>query len=299
MYKVAFHPIYVHPVPKNHRFPMEKYELLPQQLIYEGIIEKSQLFEPSQGMKYDFSIHNANYLNRLFTLNLSKKEERASGFLQSRQLIDREICITNGTIEASLNAIDHKVAFNIAGGTHHAFSNRPEGFCLLNDHAIASMHLINQSLANNILIIDLDVHQGNGTAEIFKNEPRVFTFSMHGKKNYPNIKPASNLDIGLEDKISDHLYLSILEEQLEVIISKFKPDYIFYQAGVDVLATDKLGRLNLSIDGTKQRDNLVFNFAKTLETPITVTMGGGYSSDIKKILKAHCNTFKSASEILF
>ena len=299
MYKVAFHPIYVHPVPKNHRFPMEKYELLPQQLIYEGIIEKSQLFEPSQDMEYDFSIHDANYLNRLFTLNLSKKEERASGFLQSRQLIDREICITNGTIEASLNAIDHKVAFNIAGGTHHAFSNRPEGFCLLNDHAIASMHLINQSLVNNILIIDLDVHQGNGTAEIFKNEPRVFTFSMHGKKNYPNIKPASNLDIGLEDNISDNLYLAILEEQLDLIISQFKPDYIFYQAGVDVLATDKLGRLNLSIDGTKQRDNLVFNFAKTLEIPITVTMGGGYSSDIKKILKAHCNTFKSASEILF
>ena len=299
MYKVAFHPIYVHPVPKNHRFPMEKYELLPQQLIYEGIIEKSQLFEPSQDMEYDFSIHDANYLNRLFTLNLSKKEERASGFLQSRQLIDREICITNGTIEASLNAIDNKVAFNIAGGTHHAFSNRPEGFCLLNDHAIASMHLINQSLVNNILIIDLDVHQGNGTAEIFKNEPRVFTFSMHGKKNYPNIKPASNLDIGLEDNISDNLYLAILEEQLDLIISQFKPDYIFYQAGVDVLATDKLGRLNLSIDGTKQRDNLVFNFAKTLEIPITVTMGGGYSSDIKKILKAHCNTFKSASEILF
>lgn len=299
MFKVAFHPIYVHPVPKNHRFPMEKYELLPLQLIHEGIIEESQLFKPTQHPKYDYTIHDANYLKRLFNLKLSKKEERASGFVQSQQLINREICITNGTIEASLSAIDNKVAFNIAGGTHHAFSNRPEGFCLLNDHAIAAKHLINESLAGTVLIIDLDVHQGNGTAEILKYEPKVFTFSMHGEKNYPNHKPASNLDVGLEDNTSDQLYLSILEEQLEVIICRFKPDYIFYQAGVDVLETDKLGRLSLSIDGTNQRDSLVFNFAKKLEIPITVTMGGGYSSDIKQILKAHCNTFKSANAILY
>jgi acetoin utilization deacetylase AcuC-like enzyme len=299
MYKIAFHPIYVHPVPKNHRFPMEKYELLPLQLIHEGIIEEGQLFKPSQEAKYDYSIHDSNYLKRLFNLKLSKKEERASGFVQSQQLINREICITNGTIEASLSAIDNNVAFNIAGGTHHAFSNRPEGFCLLNDHAIAAMHLINQSLANTVLIIDLDVHQGNGTAEIFKYEPRVFTFSIHGEKNYPNHKPASNLDIGLEDQTSDHRYLSILKEHLELILHQFKPDYIFYQAGVDVLETDKLGRLNLSVAGAKKRDDLVFSFAKTLRIPLTVTMGGGYSPSIKQILNAHCNTFKSANAILF
>ena len=147
MYKVAFHPIYVHPVPENHRFPMEKYELLPQQLIHEGVIEHQQLFEPTQIQKYDFSIHKKDYLQRLYNLQLTRKEERASGFIQSKQLIDREICITNGTIEASVFALKDQVAFNIAGGTHHAFSDRPEGFCLLNDQAIAATHLIKNVLA--------------------------------------------------------------------------------------------------------------------------------------------------------
>tara|TARA_B100000683_G_scaffold44278_3_gene40097 strand:- start:8719 stop:9618 length:900 start_codon:yes stop_codon:yes gene_type:complete len=297
MYKVAFHPIYVHPVPENHRFPMEKYELLPQQLIHEGVIEHQQLFEPTQIQKYDFSIHKKDYLQRLYNLQLTRKEERASGFIQSKQLIDREICITNGTIEASVFALKDQVAFNIAGGTHHAFSDRPEGFCLLNDQAIAATHLIKKALAKKILIVDLDVHQGNGTAEILSNNTSVFTFSMHGQKNYPNHKPASNLDIGLEDFTSDDQYLSILEQQLNNINQLFHPDYIFYQAGVDVLSSDKLGRLNLSIIGTKQRDTLVFNFAKQLNAPVMVTMGGGYSTDIKQILNAHCNTFKTANEI--
>ncbi|MBL56823.1 MAG: histone deacetylase [Flavobacteriales bacterium] len=297
MYKVAFHPIYVHPVPENHRFPMEKYELLPQQLIHEGVIEHQQLFEPTQIQKYDFSIHKKDYLQRLYNLQLTRKEERASGFIQSKQLIDREICITNGTIEASVFALKDQVAFNIAGGTHHAFSDRPEGFCLLNDQAIAATHLIKNVLAKKILIVDLDVHQGNGTAEILSNNTSVFTFSMHGQKNYPNHKPASNLDIGLEDFTSDDQYLSILEQQLNNINQLFHPDYIFYQAGVDVLSSDKLGRLNLSIIGTKQRDTLVFNFAKQLNAPVMVTMGGGYSTDIKQILNAHCNTFKTANEI--
>ena len=203
MFKIAFHPIYVHPVPENHRFPMEKYELLPMQLVHEGIVEKSNFFEPTTEHIYDYSIHNSSYLEKLFEGKLTKQEERASGFKQDKRLVSREICITNGTIEAAVDALKNGISFNIAGGTHHAFSNKPEGFCLLNDQAIASMHLLNNKLASKILIIDLDVHQGNGTAEILSNEPRVYTFSMHGEKNYPLNKPASDLDIAIPDLTSD------------------------------------------------------------------------------------------------
>lgn len=294
MFKIAYHPIYVYPVPDKHRFPMEKYELLPLQLIHQGIVNEKNFFEPSLDKKYDFSIHNKDYLNRLINLELTKKEERASGFKLSKKLVDREICITNGTIEVSVSAMKDGIGFNIAGGTHHAFSNRPEGFCLLNDQAIASMHLLNKGLVKRVLIVDLDVHQGNGTAEILANESRVFTFSMHGLKNYPNNKPKSDLDIALDDNIKDSEYLKNLRKYLPQIIEKHKPNLIFYQSGVDVLKTDKLGRLSLSLAGCKERDNIVYENAKSRNIAVVTTMGGGYSEDIKYILEAHCNTFKSA-----
>lgn len=293
MFKIAFHPIYVHPVPKNHRFPMEKYELLPMQLMHEGIAEESNFFEPTTEHIYDYSIHSRDYLKKLFEGKLTKQEERASGFKQDKRLVSREICITNGTIEAALNALKHGISFNIAGGTHHAFSNKPEGFCLLNDQAIASMHLLNNKLASKILIIDLDVHQGNGTAEILSNEPRVYTFSMHGEKNYPLNKPASDLDIAIPDLTSDDEYLDILKKNLIQTIKKVNPDFVFYQSGVDVLKSDKLGRLSLTLDGCRQRDEFVYSICKIHSIPVTTTMGGGYSKDIKIILDAHCNTFKA------
>lgn len=298
MFKVAWDPIYVHPVPKGHRFPMEKYELLPLQLIHEGIINENQIFSPSFGEVYDYSIHCPKYLERLRTITLSKKEERASGFKQSKTLIEREFCITNGTIEIALSALNDGIGFNIAGGTHHAFSNRPEGFCLLNDQAVASMHLIKHKLAKKILIIDLDVHQGNGTAEILNNIPDVFTFSMHGKKNYPLEKPKSNFDIALEDGTEDDEYLKQLNNALDQIFSQFAPDFMFYQSGVDVLNSDKLGRLSLSLEGCKKRDEIVFERAKKENLPIAVTMGGGYSLKISDILNAHRNTFQSAIDII-
>ncbi|MBI34275.1 MAG: histone deacetylase [Flavobacteriales bacterium] len=293
MFKIAFHPIYVHPVPKNHRFPMEKYELLPLQLVHEGIVEESNFFEPTMEHIYDYSIHNNNYLKKLFNGELTKTEERASGFKQDNRLVQREICITNGTIEAAMQALNDGISFNIAGGTHHAFSNKPEGFCLLNDQAIASMHLLNNSLVKKIIIIDLDVHQGNGTAEILSNEPRVYTFSMHGEKNYPLHKPASDLDISIPDSTNDLDYLTILEKNLKEIFNRFQPEFAFYQSGVDVLKSDKLGRLSLTLEGCKKRDEFVFNICKENSIPVTTTMGGGYSKDIKIILDAHCNTFKA------
>lgn len=297
MFRIAWHPVYVHPLPENHRFPMIKYELLPQQLLRLGIVKEDWFFEPSEGFKYPLTVHEQPYLNRLFTLQLHRKEERASGFPQSRALVERELRITNGTVEAAQTAIEHGVAFNIAGGTHHALSNAPEGFCLLNDQAVSSSYLLEQGLAQRILIVDLDVHQGNGTAEIFRDEPRVFTFSMHGEKNYPYRKPPSNLDIPLPDNTGDKEYLAILRQNLPEIIDLHKPDFIFFQAGVDVLEDDKLGRLALSIDGCRKRDEVVFKACYKHKIPVMVTMGGGYSEDIKTILEAHCNTYRAASAI--
>jgi acetoin utilization deacetylase AcuC-like enzyme len=300
MLKIAWHPIYVHPVPEGHRFPMEKYELLPQRLKREGLVTDDDFFQPSEGIKYDLSVHDPTYLKRLLALQLTKKEERASGFELSESLVQRELRITNGTVEGALWALEHRsAAFNIAGGTHHASSNRAEGFCLLNDQAVAAHHLLHNAECQKILIVDLDVHQGNGTAQIFANEERVFTFSMHGANNYPYHKPPSDLDIPLPDNTNDKKYLGLLKDYLPNIITKINPKFIFYLAGVDVLAEDKLGRLGLTLKGCKERDELVFTLAKDNNIPIMTTMGGGYAPDIKIILEAHCNTFRSASNVFY
>ena len=300
MIKVAWHPSYVHPVPDGHRFPMEKYELLPMRLIREGIINEDNFFEPSQGLTYNLDVHDSEYLRRLFNLELTKKEERASGFTLSQELIQRELRITNGTVEGALWALNNRsAAFNIAGGTHHASANKAEGFCLLNDQAIASSYLLENTKVSQILIIDLDVHQGNGTAQIFKNINNVYTFSMHGANNYPYHKPPSDLDIPLPDNTSDKKYLSLLKKYLPNIMTEINPDFIFYLAGVDILAEDKLGRLGLTLNGCTERDELVFALAKDNDIPIMTTMGGGYAPDIKIILEAHCNTFRSASDVFY
>ena len=285
---------------QGHRFPMIKYELLPEQLLYEGLINTDSLFSPG---KLDEDVilltHEQNYWDRLRDLKLSNAEIRRSGFPLSASLVERETRIARGTIDGSIYALEHGIAFNIAGGTHHAGSNWAEGFCLLNDQAIAANYLLNRFLASRILIIDLDVHQGNGTAEIFKNEERVFTFSIHAEKNFPFRKERSNLDIGLQDGISDNEYLNLLTTNLEIVIESFKPDFIFYLAGVDVLATDKLGKLNLTRNGCKQRDRMVLSYCRSLKIPVQVSMGGGYSPKITDIVEAHCNTFRVANDLYF
>ena len=194
-------------------------------------------------------------------------------------------------------ALINKAALNIAGGTHHAFAERGEGFCLLNDLAIAANYLLKNQLCRKILIIDLDVHQGNGTAKLMENESRVFTFSMHGATNYPFHKEQSDLDIGLQDGTTSETYLSILAESLPNLIAEVKPDFAFYLAGVDILSTDKFGKLKVSIEACKQRDAFVFNQLKKNGIPVTVTLGGGYSPDIKTIVEAHCNTFRLAIDL--
>lgn len=297
---IAFDPIYAHPLPEGHRFPMLKYELIPEQLLHEGLIKSQSLFSPGN-LDEDIILltHEQNYWERLRDLKLSDAEVRRSGFPLTATLIEREIRIVRGTIDASIHALKHGIAFNVAGGTHHAGSNWAEGFCLLNDQAIAANYLLSNSLADRILIIDLDVHQGNGTAEIFSKEERVFTFSMHAEKNFPFRKEKSDLDIGLADGTTDSEYLKLLSQNLKFIIESFKPDFIFYLAGVDVLGTDKLGKLNLSKAGCKQRDELVLSYCKNLGLPVLISMGGGYSPKISDIVEAHCNTFRIAHDLYF
>lgn len=280
---------------------MEKYELLIQQLLYEGTITEDQVFSPSTVNINDVvKVHDAQYLERLQRLEVSPKEQRASGFVHNERLINRELMIMGGTQQCAERVVNNGgAAMNIAGGTHHAFTNRGEGFCLLNDQAIAAKWLLDHTNVKNILIVDLDVHQGNGTAEIFQNTPEVFTFSMHGKNNYPLKKESSDLDVELEDAIGDHQYLYQLEASLDKILQKIRPDFVFYQCGVDVVATDKLGRLGMTREGCKRRDEIVFETVKQLEVPVVCTMGGGYSTHIKDIVEAHANTYRVAQHILF
>ena len=298
MLPIAFHPIYKHPLPEGHKFPMLKYELLPQQLLLEGIAEKSDFFAPEPAeLKYVYAIHDKEYVDRLLNLTLDAKAQRKIGFPLSAELIERELRIAQGTISGCAKAFQTGVAFNIAGGTHHAFTNRGEGFCMLNDQAIAANYLIDRKLASKILIIDLDVHQGNGTAEIFQNNPNVFTFSVHGQTNYPFKKEVSDLDIGLANGTSDDEYLKIINEYVPKLIAQEKPDFIFYLSGVDILESDKLGNLSVSVEGCKKRDEIVLSNCRELQIPVQVSMGGGYSPEIKIIIEAHTNTYRVAADL--
>jgi len=295
---IAFDPIYVLPLPENHRFPMEKYDLLPKQLVHEGTCDPEDFFSPlavdDQIVKV---IHQKEYVDRLKHMKLDISEVRKIGFPISQQLVEREFIIAGGTIEGALKSLESGISFNIAGGTHHAHSSHGEAFCMLNDQAISARYLLDHQHAKKILIIDLDVHQGNGTAEIFKKEERVFTFSMHGKKNYPFKKENSDWDIALDDDTGDEVYLNLLNDTLPRLFERADPDFVFYLSGVDVVDTDRLGRLGLSIEGCKKRDEQVLKFCHKRSLPAQCSMGGGYSKDIKLIIEAHANTFRLAQQI--
>lgn len=279
---------------------MAKYELLPQKLILEGICAAENFFEPEiLPDRYILAVHDPQYFEDLQAKRIEGLAARKIGFPLSDKLIIRERIIADGTVKGCEFALAHGIAMNIAGGTHHAYSNRAEAFCLLNDQAIAARYLLDTGKARQILIIDLDVHQGNGTAEIFSNDSRVFTFSMHGEGNYPFQKEKSDLDIPLKKGVSDLQYLEILEQQLELLIHGLEPDFIFYLCGVDILETDKLGTLSLSKDGCRQRDEMVLTACYKAEIPVQCSMGGGYSKDIEIIVDAHANTFRLAQQIWF
>lgn len=300
MLKVAYHPIYKYSLPEGHRFPMAKYNLLPEYLLKEGICTKANFFEPEKvSAAVILKIHSETYYQRLLKLELDKKEVRKIGFPLREDLVARGHYIIGGTIQGCEFAIENGVALNIAGGTHHAYSDRGEAFCLLNDQAVAAQYLLDTKKASKILIVDIDVHQGNGTAKIFENNTNVFTFSMHGAKNYPFKKEKSDLDIGLEDGTGDTEYLSVLANTLPMLLQKVQPDFIFYLGGVDILKGDKLGRLGCTLEGCEARDRFVFETCKNHKIPVQVSMGGGYSPEIDVIIEAHANTYKMAKEVYF
>ena len=300
MLKIAYSGVYNHPVPDGHRFPMIKYDLIAEQLLYEGLITEDNFFEPGPvEEKWILGVHTPGYWYKLKNSSLTHLEQRRSGFELTQQLVYRERCIMQGTIMAARYACQHGIAFNIAGGTHHAYPDKAEGFCLLNDNAIGAGFLLREKLASRVLIIDLDVHQGNGTARIFQHVREVFTFSMHCIENVFSKKEQSDLDIELPSGTEDGQYLTILRQALQNVVDSFEPDFVFYQSGVDVLKSDKLGKLALSREGCLKRDRLVFELCSKKKIPVAVDLGGGYSSRLTDIIEAHCNTFRVAEEIYF
>ena len=300
MLKIANHPVYTHPLPKGHRFPMEKYDLVPRQLLYEGTCTRENFFEPEAAPDAAIlEVHDAEYLQRLENFDLDRKAVMAIGLPLSEQLIRREKILAGGTIRAAEYALEYGISLNIAGGTHHAFSYKGEGFCLLNDQAIAARQLQLKKGVGQILIVDLDVHQGDGTAEIFQKDPSVFTFSMHGENNFPFQKQTSDLDIPLPDGTGDADYLKLLKHHLPQLLENLQPEFVFYQCGVDILSTDKLGKLNCTLEGCRERDRFVLQSCHDLQIPLECSMGGGYSTEIKTIVEAHANTFRLAREIYF
>lgn len=296
MFPVAWHSLYAHPVPEGHRFPMEKYELLPQQLLHEGTLREKDFFIPSGAQEADIlRAHDKSYWDKLKMEGLSDKEARRTGFAFSERLVRRERTIVQGTLLAAEKALEEGVAMNIAGGTHHAFKGHGEGFCLLNDLAIAALHCLENGMVKELLIVDLDVHHGNGTASILRNEDRAFTFSMHGAANYPKEKPPSDLDTPLPDGCGDERYLEELHRTLPSLLEEQRPDLILYQSGVDILAVDKLGRLSLSIEGCRERDRIVLEEGAKRGIPLTACMGGGYASEVRDIIEAHANSYRLAA----
>ncbi len=298
--KVAFAPVYKYQLPEGHRFPMEKYELLPEQLLYDGTLTPENFFHPQFLSEDDIlKVHTREYWQKLKDQTFSRKEERKIGFPMRKDLVERGRYIARGTYECALHALDDGLSLNIAGGTHHAYPDHGEGFCVFNDIALAIRLLLHEKRIRKVLIVDLDVHQGNGNAAIFASEERVFTFSMHGEKNYPLRKEKSDLDIPLADGTTGSHYLPLLEKALPRLIDQVQPDLIFYQSGVDVIAADQLGRLSLSLAECSERDGIVFQAAFQHQLPVVATMGGGYAPRIAHIVDAHANTFRVGKEIFY
>ncbi len=277
---------------------MEKYELLPEQLLREGTVDQEQFFTPTRLSEASITrVHDPTYWQALKEKRLSQRAEKRTGFPLSDRLIEREATIMDGTVKAAKYALEDGIAFNIAGGTHHAYRDRGEGFCLLNDIALAADACLRETRVEQVLVVDLDVHQGNGTASIFQGDDRVFTFSMHGAGNFPMHKEPSDLDIPLPDGTGDATYLEQLEKQLPRLLDHLNPDLILYQAGVDIIEGDKLGRLALSLEGIKARDEKVLREAHNRRIPVAVSMGGGYHDSIRHIIEAHANTYRIAGRL--
>lgn len=290
--------MYHHPLPEGHRFPMDKYTRILETLIQEGTFTQRNFFEPKiTGDQFISLAHSDEYIQKLKNRKLTATEERRIGFALNNGLLKREELICTGTTQGAMLALENGVSFNVAGGTHHAHRDFGEGYCVYNDIAVAAKYLLHSNEVKQILVVDLDVHQGNGTASIFADDDRVFTFSMHCENNFPLRKAKSDLDIPLDHHTSDSEYLTILNDQLPKLINQVKPDFIFFQSGVDILTNDQLGHLNVTKEGCAERDRIVLETAYKHRIPVNASMGGGYATDLNDIVDAHCNTYRIAKEI--
>lgn len=296
-YRLFYSPYYYADIGEGHVFPIRKFELVRDLLVQEGTLLPEEIIEPLPAKIEDLLlVHTEDYISRLVSGTLNTKEIRKLGLPWSQSLVRRSFHAISGTIEATKYALQSGIASNLAGGTHHAFPDRGEGFCVLNDVATAIRVLQRDKLAERFLIVDCDVHQGNGTAFIFQDDPSVFTFSMHGEKNFPLHKEKSSLDIELPDKTGDMEFLETLEQALSRIILH-NPDIIFYLGGADPFEKDKLGRLSLTKEGLMKRDEMVLQFAKDHHTPIVTTMSGGYALDINDTVEIHANTIRAVKKV--
>lgn len=282
---------------EGHVFPIRKFELVRDRLLDEKTVSQAEFVEPLPAAVADvLLVHTEDYVTRLRAGALTERELRRLGLPWSKALVRRSFLAAGGTLAAAKWALANNVASNLAGGTHHAFADRGEGFCVLNDVAIAIRVLRREKLIERAGIIDCDVHQGNGTATIFAGDTNVFTFSMHGAKNYPLFKATSTLDVELPDKTSDAEYLATLAEHLPRVFA-LRPDIVFYLGGADPFAGDKLGRLALSIEGLRARDEMVLAECRARRVPIVTTMSGGYAADINDTVEIHCNTIRAVRKI--
>jgi acetoin utilization deacetylase AcuC-like enzyme len=298
-YKLFYSPYYYADIGEGHVFPIRKFELVKDILLEEKTLLPEEIVSPEPAKVEDLHlVHTEDYISRLVDGTLTAKEIRKLGLPWSESLVRRSFHAINGTILATKEALKTGISSNLAGGTHHAFPDRGEGFCVLNDVAVAIRVLQRDKLAERFLIIDCDVHQGNGTAFIFKDEAEIFTFSMHGAKNFPLHKEVSSLDIELADNTSDVEYLETLSEALQRIFLH-QPDIVFYLGGADPFEKDKLGRLSLSKEGLMKRDEMVLEYAKNQDVPIVTTMSGGYAENIEDTVDIHANTIRAVKKVFF
>ena len=293
----AYSDTYTIELPAAHRFPIAKYRQTRERLVSEGTLSEPELLVPGLCETDDLRrVHTEEYINKIFNGTLTKQEERRLGFPWSLSLLRRSRASVAGTLYAARQALQHGVAGNLAGGTHHAYADHGEGFCVFNDIAVAIRHLQHNGFVRSAGVIDCDVHQGNGTAHIFRNDPTVFTLSLHGENNWPFDKETSSLDVALADGTTDNEYLRALEPALDAV-RQFRPELAFYIAGADPLKEDRLGRLALTLDGLRARDYRVFSWAKSTSIPVTICLGGGYAENLHDIVEAHSNTYRVAVEI--
>jgi acetoin utilization deacetylase AcuC-like enzyme len=289
---------YVIALPEGHQFPIIKYAMIRQRLEAEKTLAPSQISEPGLAERDEILlVHTADYYDRLVAGQLTAREIRRLGLPWTEALVGRSRLSVAGTIAASRAALIDGVGANLGGGTHHAFRDHGEGFCVLNDIAVAICALRAKGLIRRAAVVDCDVHQGDGTAAIFVNDPEVFTLSLHGKKNYPLLKQQSTVDVALEDETGDEEYLILLAHHLSTVLDRFRPDIVFYQSGVDPYVDDRLGRLALTLDGLKRRDLMVFHECRSRSLPCVITLGGGYARKVADTVEAHCNTVRAACSV--